>query len=288
MVCPQMPTNSDKLEEGVDRLYALPLPQFTAARDELARGLRGEGDRGRAEAIKRLHRPTVAAWALNQVWRVDPRGIEELIAAGQRLRDAQERLLAGDREPLARATAEERQLVKELARHAERQLVAAGLTVSAAVQSRLWATLRAVASDPEARELISAGRLVHDYEVSDLGLALATTDGLPGGQARLEQPRRTEATVAVDAGVAREIRAVRQRLARSRARQQKSEQKREDAQRDAEDARREAARAAATLKRAEAVAEQAGAIARESTSRVTALEATLKELESCSAKPRSR
>jgi hypothetical protein len=128
-----MAASTDTREAEVHRLHGLPLAQFTAARDDLAKRLRSEGDREGAKEITRLRKPTAAAWALNQVSRDDPRGVDELIVAGQRLRDGQERLLAaGDREPLDRATAQERQLVKDLARHAERQLVGAGQSVSAA------------------------------------------------------------------------------------------------------------------------------------------------------------
>jgi hypothetical protein len=274
-----MVASSDTREAEIDRLYGLPLAQFTAARDDVVRRLRSGGDRQGADEIKRLRKPTVAAWALNQVHRDDPQGVQELIGAGQRLRDAHERLLAGgDREPLQRAVAEERQLVRDLARHAERQLVAAGQSVSAAVETKLWATLRAVSADSEAGELISAGRLTRDYEISDLGLGLA-----PAGAriaAKVETGRRSRSEAAADAGVARKIRDVRQQLERSRARQQETEQTLEDAQRHAEAARREAARAASALERAEAEADDARASVAETARRTTELEATLAQLES--------
>jgi hypothetical protein len=274
-----MAASTDTREAEVHRLHGLPLAQFTAARDDLAKRLRSEGDREGAKEITRLRKPTAAAWALNQVSRDDPRGVDELIVAGQRLRDGQERLLAaGDREPLDRATAQERQLVKDLARHAERQLVGAGQSVSAAVQSKLWATLRAVAVDSEARELISAGRLVRDYEISDLGLGFAQAQTPRASPAEAPPPPRSDA--AADAALARKIRGVRQRLERSRARALEIEQKLEDARRDVEDARREAARAASVLDRAQATAEQARVSAQDTTGRVTELEATLLELES--------
>src|SRR3954462_4391810 len=110
-------------EEQVDRLYALPLDEFTAARDELAPGLRREGEGDAAAEVRGLRKPSVAAWALNQVRRGNPEQVDELIDAGRRLREAQEELLGGgDREPLDRAAEDERRLVAELARHAEREL----------------------------------------------------------------------------------------------------------------------------------------------------------------------
>src|SRR5918996_2415213 len=93
-------------ETQIDRLYGLPLGEFTAARDELAGRLRGEGEGDAAAEVKRLRKPSVAAWALNQVRRNNRGQSDELIEAGRRLREGQERLLAGGgREPLQRAAA---------------------------------------------------------------------------------------------------------------------------------------------------------------------------------------
>jgi hypothetical protein len=274
-----MAAKNDTLEADIDGLYALSLDEFTVARDELARTLRTEGEREAAREVKRLRRPSLAAWALNQVRRDDPRGVEQLIAAGERLRDATERLLtAGEREPLERATAEERRLVKALARHAERQLVGAGHPASGAVQSKLLATLRAAASDAEARESLSVGRLVRDYEVSDFGLGAALASMPTKPRAEPAQPAQPDA--AVRAGVARKARGMRQRLERAQARQRELEDKADAAKRRAKDARQEAARASASLERAEAGAEQARVSAREAAEQVALLEASLRELES--------
>ena len=107
--------------EAIDRLYGLPLDEFTAERDELAARLRKEGDRDAAADVKRLRKPSVAAWALNRVQRNDPKQVQALIEAGKRLRDAQKLLSGGGRKPLDQAAEDERRLVTELARHAERE-----------------------------------------------------------------------------------------------------------------------------------------------------------------------
>jgi hypothetical protein len=153
-----MADRSQGREAAIDQLYALPLDEFTAARDELARRLRREGDGDAAAEVKRLRKPSVAAWALNQVRRNAPGQSDELIEAGRRLSEEQERLLAGGgRERFQRAAADERRLVGELVRRAEHELVAADRPVSGAVQEKLRATLHAVASDREAREGLAAG-----------------------------------------------------------------------------------------------------------------------------------
>jgi hypothetical protein len=266
-----MTAGSEDREAEIDRLYGLPLAEFTPARDAIVKRLRSEKDREGAEQIKRLRKPTVSAWALNQVQRQDPEATRQLLAAGQRLRSGQERLLAsGDRQPLAEATAEERRLVTDLAARAERALLAAGQPASAAVQSRLRATLHAVAGDPQARELIAAGRLVGDYELSDLGL---------GVWPAVAPPPAARPRAAGDEAHARRVRSARERLEGARTRRAELETKLDDARAAVEAARREAARATAALERAEAGAERADREAQETARHVAELEATLRKLE---------
>ena len=50
------------LDEQTDRLYQLPLDQFTAARNALAKEAGSEG-----ASIKQLVKPPLAAWAVNQL-----------------------------------------------------------------------------------------------------------------------------------------------------------------------------------------------------------------------------
>ncbi|MDQ4005357.1 MAG: hypothetical protein M3135_03525, partial [Actinomycetota bacterium] len=69
-----------------DELYDLRPEEFTAARDGLVRSLKDAGDGDAAAEVKKLRRPTVVAWALNQLVRRHRRRVEELIAAGEALR----------------------------------------------------------------------------------------------------------------------------------------------------------------------------------------------------------
>jgi DNA repair exonuclease SbcCD ATPase subunit len=268
-----MADQSEERGAAADRLYALPLEEFTAARDELGRRLRREGDGDAAAEVKRLRKPSVAAWALNQVRRGNPGQSDELIEAGRRLREGQERLLAGGgSEPLQRAAADERQLVGELARHAERELVAAGRSVSGAVQEKLRATLHAVASDPEAREGLAAGRLVRDHEASGLGPLAEPRAPSTGAGKRKEPSARTAAALE------RRVRRLEERLERARARQSELDEESADAGRRLREARREAARAAAELERAEAAEERTRERAEEAAEAVVELERERREL----------
>ena len=82
-------------EAQIDALYGLPLEEFTPARNQLAQELRRARRRvSCAEQVKRLRKPSVAAWTLNQLRRRHPELVDGLLEAGLRLREAQERLLA--------------------------------------------------------------------------------------------------------------------------------------------------------------------------------------------------
>ena len=69
----------DKHGADIDRLYSLPLAEFTPERNELAKRLRKDGDTDAAAAVKALKKPSVAAWAVNQVQRDRPDEVRELI-----------------------------------------------------------------------------------------------------------------------------------------------------------------------------------------------------------------
>src|SRR5205085_6874781 len=88
----------------VGELYGLPLEEFTAARNALAKDLAKAGDKAMAAEVKRLAKPSKTAWALNQLARRQAEDVERLLEAGERLRAAQQRALAGDASHLRGAT----------------------------------------------------------------------------------------------------------------------------------------------------------------------------------------
>ena len=153
------------VEQAADELYALPPADFTRERDERAKALRKEGQRDEADAVKALRKPTVAAWALNQLARRRAKEVERLLAAGEELRAAQEELLAGgDRKAFQSAAAKEREQVAKLAGEAAELAAEAGERASPALHEKISATLHAAALDEETAEELRAGRLVRERE----------------------------------------------------------------------------------------------------------------------------
>src|SRR6266498_1826918 len=67
-------------EKLLERLYGLPLEGFVAARDEAVRHLRQDGKAEAAEQVAELRKPTVSAWAVNQLARSHAARLGERLA----------------------------------------------------------------------------------------------------------------------------------------------------------------------------------------------------------------
>src|ERR1044072_1658987 len=83
------------MDADADGLYGLPRDEFIARRGELAKPLPQAGRQAEAGACAVLREPSVAAWAVNQLVRTQRAATEELLDAGDALRDAQSDLLSG-------------------------------------------------------------------------------------------------------------------------------------------------------------------------------------------------
>ena len=189
-----MAVDGKTVEQAADELYALPPADFTRARDERAKALRKEGRRDEADAVKALRKPTVAAWALNQLARRRAKDVERLVAAGEELRAAQEELLAGgDRKAFQSAAAKEREQVAKLAGEATELVSEAGERASPALQEKISETLHAAALDEDTAEELRAGRLVREREaIGGFGGVMAAPPArAAGGRRRVTGRRRT-------------------------------------------------------------------------------------------------
>jgi hypothetical protein len=84
------------LEQRIDELYELPLAEFTAARNALAKTLSGP----EAARVRKLAKPPLVAWAINQLyWGARPI-YERLLESGEAVRAAQIAALKGRRSDL--------------------------------------------------------------------------------------------------------------------------------------------------------------------------------------------
>jgi hypothetical protein len=151
-------------DDEIDRLYGLPLEEFIPARDALSKELRDTGRRGEATAIKKLPKPTVAAWAVNQAVRSQPRAARELWEAGDALARVQDAVLSGKGSgaDLREAAERERLALDPLVDAARGLLTSSGGDLSETTIDRVRATLQAAAIDEDAREDVAAGRAVRE------------------------------------------------------------------------------------------------------------------------------
>jgi hypothetical protein len=154
------------LEKEIDRLYGLPVEEFTAARNDLAKRLRAEGERAAPARVKELRKPTAAASVVNRLARGERMNMRALLTAGERLRNAQAKLLKGGApSAVHKAADDERKALNGLLDAARRD----GATEP--VLRKVEQTLRAAAIDEEARELIKQGRLTEDLQPVGFGFS---------------------------------------------------------------------------------------------------------------------
>ena len=245
------------LEREIDELYGLPLDEFTRARNELASRLRKDGDKDSADTVKALPKPTVSAWAINQLARSERDEIRALLAAAGKMREAQRTALEGGAsDALEQATREERDTIRRLTGAARSVLSDAGRPAADSTLDRIATTLRAAAVDEEARGLLERGRLAEDVELSGFEAVAGLPAPRPGH--REARPKRAD--------LKRQVEDARRALEDARAEERELRQHAKQARRRADEAEREAAAAeAAAAKAADQVAEadQALAAARE-------------------------
>lgn len=242
-------TTARQLDEELDRLYAAPLDEFVRARNELARRLKNEGKADEAEEIKRLAKPSVPTWAVNQLARRHAREMRALVEAAARLREAQ----AAGRRDFAQVAATERAAVSELVAAAAEILRETGRPPTDATLARVGTTLHAAAASEAAREDLERGRLTEELEPAGFGALLGAMPESPPARPEDEVGRARERRAARDA-----LSAARQRADDLGARVEEAEEAvaaaRDElahAEKETEHARREADEAAADVEQAE-------------------------------------
>ncbi|MGH2692256.1 MAG: hypothetical protein ACRDHM_07100, partial [Actinomycetota bacterium] len=147
------------IDEEIGELFALPPDRFTSARDELARRMAKDGEKETAAAVKGLRKPTLVAWALNQLPRRFANDLNALVEAGEALRTAQRKAASGVRDSGFQEAAERRRkVVGDLTAKGLRVLSEAGKP-SQAAEAEIGRTLEAASVDVEAAQQLLEGRL---------------------------------------------------------------------------------------------------------------------------------
>jgi predicted ribosome quality control (RQC) complex YloA/Tae2 family protein len=266
------------LDTALDELYALPLDEFTSARNALATRLKKEGDKKGAEQVKKLGKPTVSAWVVNQLHRERSAELEALIEAGDAMRSAQRSALRGEGgDELREASRAQREALSKLMRSSAQILEAAGHAASDATLDRVGVSLQALSAAGWGES--QPGRLERDIEPPGFDALAGLLAGTPANAQRPAAPTKkkperarveprggdTEVEVSYEEGVDDKAE---QRAAEQRAREQRAEaealieqakKRARKLEREAEDAEQARARAE---ERARALREEAQEAAR--------------------------
>jgi hypothetical protein len=132
-------------DRDIDKLYQLPLGDFTGARNTLAKAAGKSG-----AAIKGLEKPTAAAWAVNQLYWTERRAYDKLIRASERVRAGHSQVLKGKKIDLRALETQHGAAVKDAAEEVRAILNRAGDPATPATMKSVVDTLQALpgGSDP--------------------------------------------------------------------------------------------------------------------------------------------
>lgn len=149
---------------NLDELFKLPLSEFTAARNALVKSLQQAKRGDEAESVKALTKPSVSAWAVNQLYWNHRKEFDRLLAAGARLTQAHAAQLSGKPADVHEPTTARREAVSALLRLAEKLLIDAGHGASPDTMHRIATTLETLSTSST-----SSGAPVPGHLISDLG-----------------------------------------------------------------------------------------------------------------------
>jgi hypothetical protein len=217
---------------SVDRLYSGPLEEFTPARNELAKELRGGGDAEAADWVKDLRKPTRAAWIVNQLAARRKKDIATLLKRSEELRAQQEALIGGsaDSDRLRDAARAEQLAIDRLLETARE--IGAEHGVGATVLDRVAETLQAASSDPDVAEAIRLGRLTREQRATSLGL-VGPAGPLPAAKPKREAEDAAERKARSEA--AKQRRAVERQATAAERRREREQAAVERARRELEE-----------------------------------------------------
>jgi regulator of replication initiation timing len=181
----------DELTAIADALYALPADSFTDARNASARDC---GDKQLAARVKKLKKPSVAAWAVNLLVRRESDQIDSVLELADSLRAAAEAL---DGDELRALTRQRRQLTSALASSARSLAREAGVRLTGPVVDQIEGILNAAMLDPVAAQVVRTGRVLTAFTstgVSELEVesAVALPDQLDVRASRVDGPADDE------------------------------------------------------------------------------------------------
>ncbi len=137
-------------DADIDRLFQLPAQEFTKARNTLA-AQAGSG----GAAIRRLQKPPLAAWAVNQLFWKKRAVYESVVERAEALRREHKAVLTGRRGDIRGASRAHEDAIEAALKETLAIAAAEGYPITDATKQAIAKTLRALPSDE------APGRLTH-------------------------------------------------------------------------------------------------------------------------------
>jgi hypothetical protein len=178
-----------KLDDEINALFRLPLAEFTSARNALASRLKKEGRPNEAERVKLLSKPSISAWAVNQLYWDHRDSFEQLIAAGKRFGLSRSGKATNMRDSLDAR----REVLSDLSERAEQLLRDAGHNPTLDTMRRITTTLEAISAHALLSDGPTPGRLTQDVDPPSFE-SLASL--MSGGTGAIAQPARSKSVPA--------------------------------------------------------------------------------------------
>jgi hypothetical protein len=194
------------LTAAADELYAARPDEFVARRTALAAEAKDGGDKDLAAQVKKLAKPTAAAWTVNMLVRHEVEQVDQVLELGAALREAQASMAGDELRQLGR---QRRQLTAAVTRQARSLAAELGHRIGDPVAAQVEETLHAAMVDEDAAKAVRTGLLVKPLavaglEAADVVDAVAVPEVLgetvvrrPSTRKRPE-PKRPELTVVED------------------------------------------------------------------------------------------
>lgn len=153
-----------RLDDELDALFKLPLQEFITGRKALAGQLKQSGRRDDAEYVMALVKPTVSAWAVNQLYWEHREAFDQLIATGQRFRQAQTSGRAGKIADMREALDARRKALSHLSDLATAMLKGAGSSPTPEMIHRISTTLEGMSAYATLPNAQRPGRISRDVD----------------------------------------------------------------------------------------------------------------------------
>jgi len=182
-----------RFEDEVDALYKLPLAEFTAARNALAKRLKQSGRGNEADFVKALAKPSGSAWAVNLLYWNHRDAFDKLIATGERFREAQSSRLSRKVADMRVALDARREVLSHVSQLASALLRDAGHNPTPDTMLRVTTTLEALSAYASSTDGPRPGRLIHDVDPPGFESLASFVPGT-GSAERTKEPARVTPT----------------------------------------------------------------------------------------------